>query len=108
MQTIAIDLPNMSFGYLFQNENMHSLGLGRVINQLDKSKQSIGHQRNELQKHLYEYVHNSMDSENIDSTFYYFALDSDEGILKINEFAKITQETLNFHISNAKLKLEQQ
>ena len=31
-----------------------------------------------------------MDSENIDSTFYYFALDSDEGILKINEFAKIT------------------
>ena len=38
MQTIAIDLPDMSFGYLFQNENMHSLGLGRVINQLDKSK----------------------------------------------------------------------
>ena len=57
---------------------------------------------------MYEYVHNSMDSENIDSTFYYFALDTDEGILKTNEFAKITQETLNFHISNAKLKLEQQ
>ena len=60
---------------------MHHLGLGRVIARVtDKTKRS---KKIESNVELDEVIEKSLNEENIDDTLFYFALDSDSGLVSM-------------------------
>lgn len=71
---------------------MHHLGLGRIIARVtDKTQHS---KKIDTDSELAEVIEKSLNEENIDDTLFYFALDSDSGLVNMEELEKLNKESL--------------
>ena len=91
-QILYEDKKKLTLDFLFSFQNMHHLGLGRIIARVtDKTMHS---KSEDTHLELKEVIEKSLNEENIDNTLFYFALDSDTGLVNIEQMEKLTKESL--------------
>ena len=69
---------------------MSQLGLGRLAKKLDTTEDNKIEKQNKLRKELEITIKSTLDSENIDPTLFFFTLDSDKGLVDIEEMRELT------------------
>lgn len=70
---------------LISEENQNQLGLGRLAKMMDTTEEHSAEVISKLKHDLLDTVNRSMEAENIDETLFYFTLESDVGIVRIEE-----------------------
>lgn len=94
--------------FLYSDENILSLGLGRMVNRWKNQKIRNSDDNDfKLKEDLDEIIKRSLKEENIDETLFYFTLDNDQGILDIEELRDISKEKVDSLIERAKQNLQQ-
>jgi len=69
---------------------MSQLGLGRLAKKLDTTEDNKIEKQNKLRKELEITIKSTLDSENIDPTLFFFTLDSDKGLVDIEEMRELS------------------
>ncbi|CAD8144798.1 unnamed protein product [Paramecium pentaurelia] len=92
--TISIDRKEIDFDFLISAANMSKLGLGRLYQKLLHQNLSLDKQEELKQENLYNQIRNAMETENIDSTLYYIALESDPGICTIDDIISLSDHSI--------------
>ncbi|CAD8137603.1 unnamed protein product [Paramecium octaurelia] len=106
--TISIDRKEMDFDFLISDANMSKLGLGRLYQKLLQQNLSPEKQEELKQDNLYKQIRDAMETENIDSTLYYIALESDPGICTIDDIISLSDHSIIELIERARKILQGQ
>jgi hypothetical protein len=104
MLTLVKDKQTVGVFDLVGDENMHSLGLGRLMTKLSSTKEREG-RIDETRNEMMVSVDRTIEEENIDPTLFFFSLDTDECIVSIDELTDITTDRINEFIIRARERL---
>ena len=75
---------------LISEGNMNQVGLGRLAKKLEFAEDLKAETINKLKTELRNSVRNSLDDENIDPTLFFFTLETDTGLMKIDDMQDLT------------------
>ncbi|CAD8059793.1 unnamed protein product [Paramecium sonneborni] len=106
--TISIDRKELHLDFLMSEANMSKLGLGRLYQKLLHQNLSSEKQEEQKQDNLFKQIRDAMETENIDSTLYYIALESDPGICTIDDIITLSDHSISELIEKARKSLQTQ
>lgn len=92
---------------LISEGNLNQVGLGRLAKKLESTGELKAETISKLKNELCQSVQKSLDEENIDPTLFFFSLDTDLGLVKIDELQDLTSSKIKGFIDRAKKKLQE-